>query len=629
MKTIIIDEVLQTSPKVFDWVRSHIGKYNIIICTDSRQMLTPIGGATMLEEFEKLKEEDYTECIDLTETKRAVNEYSRRLYNFCFEHVNDDYPLYKVLAKNIKKIDNINSIEYNENNAYICHTNDIEEYLYNHWNLYNRYELELIPKGGIASKTVNISDKYPIIPQKQVNRRIRSYYQIANIGTVIRYQGTEVAQGNKLYFFVEDFSKVGNREFYTMLTRCKDCNDIIIVTVDVPRDDIITSYNGKPVKKKVTPVLDGATVLKDGTTVADNIKEGFISVDALGEALKNINDTEELHYIKDKAYIDGEYVRATFREENKKPKLTITGLLNKDNDIKCQYMGRFLKTFEAVQNNIDFDDGFNDGKFIDTIIPANLKEWTSPIDDVKNRFEYAYACDLFSAYSHVLVYGDIPAGYGFIPRNEMQTDRLYHTDINTPDGVDFYMYTSSELFPFGTLLTGNVVRYIQARASCPAVYIGTAPKLERCKMGETLIKKAHDSIESKAEVKEVHYGYLEKSFLEGLDYENGEATAYVINKENNNQLLMVAIRSELALICLKIREAVTGKIYRSPVCVDCVYFDTNEDIKTVGDRIHGIIPNFDFRIHNPKNKQEVYYQTYENLKTRKEKAKERKHRKKK
>lgn len=42
-RTIIIDEILQTSPKVLEWVRHHVGKYNIIILTDMKQMLNERG----------------------------------------------------------------------------------------------------------------------------------------------------------------------------------------------------------------------------------------------------------------------------------------------------------------------------------------------------------------------------------------------------------------------------------------------------------------------------------------------------------------------------------------------------------------------------------------------------------
>ena len=42
-RTIIIDEILQTSPKVLGWVRHHVGKYNIIILTDMKQMLNERG----------------------------------------------------------------------------------------------------------------------------------------------------------------------------------------------------------------------------------------------------------------------------------------------------------------------------------------------------------------------------------------------------------------------------------------------------------------------------------------------------------------------------------------------------------------------------------------------------------
>lgn len=617
-KTVVIDEVLQTSPRVFEWVRRHVGKVNIIICTDSRQMLTPIGGLTMLEKFNELKGEPFSEVIELTETKRAVNDYSRKLFNFCYYHVGDDFPLFGYLKKTMEKITGLENIDYDPRNAYICHTNDIEKYIYDVWNLYNAYDLELIPKGGIASKAIEVSDKYPITPQKLTNRRTKSYYQIANVGTVIRYQGTEVLQGRKLYFIVEDFSRVDNREFYTMLTRCKDCRDIIIVTVKVPRDEELTSFNGKPIKEKATAQLDGNTELEDGTTLAEHINGKTINYKILAKELRNIQDTDKAYFARDRAYIDGKFIKSDFVGDREKPKLTMQGLLNKDSEIKCGYMNSFLKTFERVQNELKDD-------FVDTIRPATVKEWLDVFEAGKTRTEFAYACDLFSAYSYVLNYGDIPAGHDFTPRPDTLADNLYNTTIEAdPDKVDFYMYTGTKLFAFGTILTGNLVRYAQERTTLPAVYIGSVQRLERCKMGETLIKKACDSVESKAEVKGVHYGYLEKSYLQGLDYENGEASAYVINKENNNQLLMVAIKSELALVTLKIREAVNGDINKKPVCVDCVYFDTDEDITAVGDRIREAIPNYDFRIHDPNDKTKVFYQTYENLKTRAEKRKENK-----
>lgn len=42
-KTIIIDEILQTSPKVLEWIENHVGRYNIIVLTDMKQMLNERG----------------------------------------------------------------------------------------------------------------------------------------------------------------------------------------------------------------------------------------------------------------------------------------------------------------------------------------------------------------------------------------------------------------------------------------------------------------------------------------------------------------------------------------------------------------------------------------------------------
>lgn len=42
-RTIIIDEILQTSPKVLKWIENHVGRYNIIVLTDMKQMLNERG----------------------------------------------------------------------------------------------------------------------------------------------------------------------------------------------------------------------------------------------------------------------------------------------------------------------------------------------------------------------------------------------------------------------------------------------------------------------------------------------------------------------------------------------------------------------------------------------------------
>ena len=43
IKTIVIDEILQTSPKVLDYIRKYKGEYNFIILTDIKQMLAQEG----------------------------------------------------------------------------------------------------------------------------------------------------------------------------------------------------------------------------------------------------------------------------------------------------------------------------------------------------------------------------------------------------------------------------------------------------------------------------------------------------------------------------------------------------------------------------------------------------------
>src|SRR5574344_3079672 len=60
--TIIIDEILQTNKKVFEWIRQNVGKYNIIVMTDKKQMLVvdeKSTGTAILKEFEDFLKEAF------------------------------------------------------------------------------------------------------------------------------------------------------------------------------------------------------------------------------------------------------------------------------------------------------------------------------------------------------------------------------------------------------------------------------------------------------------------------------------------------------------------------------------------------------------------------------------------
>nr|DAI48974.1 MAG TPA: Replicase large subunit [Bacteriophage sp.] len=615
-ESVVIDEILQTDSRVLDWVDRNVGKVNIIICTDTRQMLSQHSGEAFLARFLEFCKRPDVIYTKLDYSYRPVNERTRKVYDFCYDQVETDYPVYKQYKKLLPNI-SFQEMPFSRDNVYLCHTNDIEEYLYSEFHIEKRYDLDLIPKGNIAGREdIKDPSRYPILPQKKVGNKNIGYFQPSNIGTVTRYQGSEVQQGHKLYFIVEDFSKVENREFYTMITRCKDVDDVVIVTCDVPRDLGLDTFNGKKVKSKAIFHVDGSHELPNGQTVAEyseaadgkRIEMNQMYISSIED---KIHDTPETHYTG--IMYDGRMIVKPSDEECKR-KVTMYSLLNKEPELGCQHMGEFMRTFEKVQRSrfrgadapVDMVRG-----------PLNM-DWHSVfIRENATEPEYKYGIDLYASYPHCIYNGKMPDGRKFYPVTEQVNP--FHTELET-GMVDFYMMWTMEHGDLGTVCTGELVKYMQnLDKHFHAYYLGSSPILADTRLGNYLMGEAYKTYESKKRLKNIHYGFLQKPYLEPI-YEHGKLVAYFTNPERTYELLMCAIQSEQALQLQKLRYSIYGDLFHGHQHVDCLYFDTDEDIQELGDRLKAVVQGYDFRIFQnvtdgKTSEKPVLYKTYKDLKT--------------
>lgn len=617
-KTVVIDEILQTDRRVLDWVAGNVGKVNIIILTDTHQMLSQCAGEEFLKEFKEFCKRPDVVYTKLDYSYRPINERTRKVFDFCYDQVETDFPVYKRYKELMKNI-SFQEMTFSPENVYLCHTNDIEEYLYSEFHIEKRYDLDLIPKGNIASKGVKDLSRYPIIPQKCVGRKNIGYLQPSNVGTVTRYQGSEVQQGHKLYFLVESFSRVENREFYTMVSRCKDIDDVVIVNCDVPRDLGLERYAGKPVKQKALYHVDGSHTLPNGETVEEYAngvdgKRIYMNQMYITSIENNIHDTPETHYSG--IVFDGRMVLKTPDEpEETGRKVKLYSLLNKEPALSFQHMNTFLRTFENAQKS-----RFHGADCcIDDVRGALNMDYKGIFENQnKEPDTYEYGLDLYSSYPHCIKYGKMPDGRRFYPAAEPVDP--FHTELET-GMVDFYMMWTPNYSDIGCVVTGDLVKYMQSKdRHFLAYYLGSSPVLSDTRLGDYLIGEAYKNVESKVKLKDIHYGFLQKQYLAPI-YEHGEKVAYYINPENCYELLMCAIQSEQALVIQKIRHEIYGNLTDGHQHVDCLYFNTDEDIKVLGDRIKTIIPDFNFRIFrnttdSKTNEKPILYQTYETLKTR-------------
>ena len=258
--TVIIDEILQTSIKVLDWIEHNKNIVNIIIMTDTHQMLSVDNNSSeFLRRFNELMNKPYVLVDEGFETKRARDKETKDKIESLYKTSNDDSTEFlKDVATNRFDIIKYEDMEFNTNDVYITHRNETEEMLYRDKKLATMFfnDDELICKGSIASKLPKDLQKYPILSQLQAERmKSQAYLQLANIGSITRYQGSEVTDKQKLYYIITLDSRITNREWYTVVSRCWILDSIVIVIANRQTKEKLKTFNNRKIKDVRTLVI--------------------------------------------------------------------------------------------------------------------------------------------------------------------------------------------------------------------------------------------------------------------------------------------------------------------------------------------------------------------------------------
>ena len=258
--TVIIDEILQTSIKVLDWIEHNKNIVNIIIMTDTHQMLSVDNNSSeFLRRFNELMNKPYVIVDEGFETKRARDKETKDKIESLYKTSNDDSTEFlKDVATNRFDIIKYEDMPFSTNDVYITHRNETEEMLYRDKKLSTMFfnDDELICKGSIASKPPKDLSKYPILSQLQAERmKSQAYLQLANIGSITRYQGSEVTDKQKLYYIITLDSRITNREWYTVVSRCWTLDSIVIVIANRQTKEKLKTFNNRKIKDVRTLVI--------------------------------------------------------------------------------------------------------------------------------------------------------------------------------------------------------------------------------------------------------------------------------------------------------------------------------------------------------------------------------------
>lgn len=613
---VVIDEILQTDRRVLEWIKDNKGYCNIFVLTDTHQMLAPQHGGSFLEAFERFKHSDFVEIIDMTETLRARDEQTKAIYNACYKSVADNASLYYHMAKTIPHV-SFDSLTYDAEAVYITHSNADEKALYNAFGLSENYSLDLIPKGSIARKPPKSPDKYPIIPQADVTARLYGYYQVANVGTPTRYQGSECKSGHTLYYLVQQGARVEAREWYTVVTRAYRFCDIVIVDMPKQTHVELKKYFACPVKRTEWVEIEDAELSEK--LKAEN--KPRIEREEIQSTLKGLKDTEDVHYRDNGFKIDGKLVLAK-KEDDTPQKVSMSGLLTKEPCFTYSFMTDFYARYEYAQS-YTYGNIFS---YLPASATVKTRDWSL------TKSEYMYGLDLCASYPHILASAKLPIDSDLITDD---TDEEAQQDVSN-DRYSFATVVDSKYIPDGAIVSVETVLLLQEmHDTFKALWIGTSKAKRGSLMGARLLEMSTDCKESNEDRKAVRYGLAERAFLNACEYDGkGTPTAYAIEENNTHAPLMWAIKDAQTRAMLTIYREIYGNNPDNGCTIaDGIYFNYYENIQELGAKLRKLLPGFDFRIF--KNTEEdkhanILYKTYEDLPSRadikKAQARERKRR---
>lgn len=533
----------------------------------------------LLQRLENLKNAEWTIYRQETYTLRARDEETRKIYDELYDKVYSKENQFKKYENIFPKMQ-LSDIVYNCNDIFITHTKAIEDYLYKVWHLTTGYDFPVIPKGSIARKVPADLKKYPILSQIQAEskkKKVRGYLQIANVATPTRYQGSEVKDTQTLYYLIERKSVITNREFYTVFTRCWKKSSIVIVYVDIPETDKLDFFCSKPVKREKYLNIQIKPEQKETFEKFLNQTQGLkIEMDGNGkrvidrDALKRyIEKHTKEAYKTDGIIINGELISAKTTETKRKP--LVRALVEKEAYFNISYMNKVYRILEKYGlDRIKYPFFKNNG-----IKDAN-----------------SYSLDIFSAYPTALTYEKLPID-GEIYEEESE------------DRLNFYRYTGSQLTE-DCIVCGKLADAIKDEDK---VFLFSTDYIQGSEMGRYILEKAHKSKEDKAEIKErADYGFLQKRFLKLSDNED----FYILTETYTRELIMVAVISAILNVVLNLKCIEKGYIQ-----VDALHFNSSEKIDNLKKMMYSQFNEYDFRITEKKTG-EILYQSYRELKTKKE-----------
>ena len=300
----------------------------------------------------------------------------------------------------------------------------------------------------------------------------------------------------------------------------------------------------------------------------------------IDELLEN-NKSVEYHWDENKVIYNGVLMtRASIVDAMPKTKTTASSIIKKDPQFDYSFMDELYIRLDQMG--------------LDHIAYAHVN------NEVNGSTKFRYQLDLYSAYPHVIQYEKMPVD-----------GTLYMEE--SPDRLNFYLY-SGDYLSNHCIITDDLKDYIEEHNLGLCTFMFSTDYCIGCNMGKKLIEMVYKHKGTKAEAKEVHWGYYQKRFLEYIEDEDCYAKRTAYNKEP----LMVAIVSQLVFTMVSIRDIIGDNNGR--FVVDAYYFDQEPDIDHIKEEMTARFSNYDYRVIDSSKKGtedkhgEILFKSYPDLK---------------
>ena len=608
---IIIDEALLAGTKrVFDLAEHLMENHIVVICTDEYQMLPDLNNEGILHVFRALKEKaDAVEYF--TTIYRTSDPETQKNYRFWYDRASKDDKLYFADdLRNMFDVVRIEDLQYD--NAYLYETvsNNAEQFIVDYFNLSSVEDAELIPKGSSASQ-VNCNRRMPKLTQNEAKKLgAKEWYGYAQVASICRTQGKTA--NSEVFLIMEESSAISDKGLYTAYTRCRHHDYFHVVIIPDYNKFELNEIDGLPVKNLVDYQMN--------KTKAEIIKMGDDMPNYIFNNIKGIyeNDTDKTFYnkkhlfTKDKKHVSVVNKDCFVLDKKKYTRMNDGTVLTQQLNPKRTKWSRPYENGQLNINPYNLAKKMTPLNYVDEVYDICAKHGMSTLNffdiGLPRHKDRQFEFDLRKAYPHAFYLAPIPMpgvlsheynadmlNWYFVSKGgkriDLATER-YASQLKKYEMFDIE-FAFATPYKIGCLIGDIFKEMLQTVEGTEEIYSACRLKKETRIWTETDENGVEQRYSEETETEDHYYewGWFLKKYIEKA---NG---CYVKNTDYVWELMLLAVKSEMAYQVLKVSEAVKGIDPKEGVNVDAFYFDTYND--EIREKIESALDDgWDFRINS-------------------------------